>query len=156
MKPYYYLTDQKQQVGPLTEEQIRTAGLTPSTYVWCEGMSEWTPAGNVPELQPYLLPDLPATPPPPFVESPAAERREQVPCPNNHLAFAIITAALCCFPFSIVAIVKASRVLPLHNQGLYEEAQEMADSARTYSIISLVLGLPFYIIWFFLELAVLS
>lgn len=156
MKSYYYLNDQKQQVGPLTEEEIRTAGLTPSNYVWCEGMSDWTPAGNVPELQPYLLPNIPGTPPPPIVNSPAPESSEYVPCPNNHLAFAIVMTVLCCVPFGIVAIVKACKVNSLYNEGLYEAAQDMADSARNWCIASLLTGLLVSIIYFFINLAALS
>lgn len=72
-----------------------------------------------------------------------------MPCPNNHLAFAIITTVIFCIPFGIVAIIKASRVSPLYYEGHYEAAQNMADSAKKYSILGLVLGIIRNILYFF-------
>lgn len=73
--------------------------------------------------------------------SSAADEAEQMPRPNNHLAFAIIMTVLCCVPFGIVAIVKACKVNSLYDQGLVYEAYDMADSAKKYCIISLIFGL---------------
>lgn len=44
-KEWYYLDDQRQQTGPISFETLknlcRTSIITPSTYIWCEGMQEW-------------------------------------------------------------------------------------------------------------------
>jgi hypothetical protein len=72
MRKYYYLADQD-RVGPLTLEEMRLVeGLTPETLVWCEGMPEWLPAGELPELSVIFMPPPPpppssAVPPPPIL-----------------------------------------------------------------------------------------
>jgi len=53
MKPWYYATG-GQQNGPVSlEELVRLVGtgtVKATDLVWCEGMTGWTPAGEVPEL----------------------------------------------------------------------------------------------------------
>lgn len=48
---YYYIIENNQQAGPFTLEQLRVKGITKDTLVWKEGMSVWTPAGIVDDLQ---------------------------------------------------------------------------------------------------------
>ena len=50
----WYIIFNGQQVGPLAIEQLAGYGLNPSSLVWHEGMADWMPAGQVPELAPYL------------------------------------------------------------------------------------------------------
>lgn len=64
-----------QQYGPYDMEQCRQmvdAGqLTPQTLVWKNGLANWTPAEQVPELQPLFAPKAPAMPPlPPTPSAP--------------------------------------------------------------------------------------
>lgn len=51
--------------GPFDAAQLRqkvsTGELTPDTFVWMEGMTEWKPAKEVPQLQPIFA----SAPPPP-------------------------------------------------------------------------------------------
>ena len=51
---YYMLDSNNQNVGPFTADELLRHGLTSNTYVWTEGMSEWTYASNVPELSSML------------------------------------------------------------------------------------------------------
>ncbi len=46
-------------------EQLVQYGLEPNSLVWCEGMENWQPASQVPELAQYLAPAQPAIPVPP-------------------------------------------------------------------------------------------
>ncbi|MBP5764752.1 MAG: CD225/dispanin family protein [Bacteroidales bacterium] len=62
------------------------------------------------------------------------------PKPDNYLALAIITTILCCLPFGIVAIVKASQVDTLYFAQQYEAAQKASSDAKKWSIIGLVTG----------------
>lgn len=57
----WYLIQGNMQVGPVDESQLTALGITPETLVWREGMAEWLPASQVPELR-YLFGA--ATPPP--------------------------------------------------------------------------------------------
>jgi hypothetical protein len=51
----WYYSQGGQQLGPVSEEQLlqwRAAGrVGPNDLVWSEGMTDWVPAGQVPQLQ---------------------------------------------------------------------------------------------------------
>jgi hypothetical protein len=47
---YYFSTDGTTQQGPLDAGGLRAAGVGPGTMVWREGMPDWKPAPQVPEL----------------------------------------------------------------------------------------------------------
>lgn len=49
MKEYFVFINNSEQ-GPFTLAQLASMNITPTTDVWCEGMSDWAPASNVPEL----------------------------------------------------------------------------------------------------------
>jgi hypothetical protein len=63
MKKYYY-NDGKEQHGPFTLEELKQQGIKRDTHVWFEGMSDWLPAKEVPEIAGVLPPPIVATPPP--------------------------------------------------------------------------------------------
>jgi hypothetical protein len=67
--------------------------------------------------------------------------------PNNHLALAIISTILCCWPFGIPAIINAAKVDNLWLSGHQDEAYEAAAKAKKWSIISMVCGLVFWSIY---------
>jgi hypothetical protein len=62
---HYFIHDGHQQHGPFTLETIKTQGLTENTPVWHEGLTTWTPAGQIEELRVLL-----SQTPPPFQISP--------------------------------------------------------------------------------------
>jgi uncharacterized membrane protein YhaH (DUF805 family) len=79
---YYYLENGAQQ-GPVGQDAlaaILTTRLTRDTLVWGNGLAEWTPANQVPELAgilapppaPVIPPALPAAPAAAYAPSPAA------------------------------------------------------------------------------------
>jgi interferon-induced transmembrane protein len=61
------------------------------------------------------------------------------PKPPNHLAWAIVSIFLF-WPLAIVAIIKATSVDTEWNSGRYAEAQSSSDSARTFCLISTIIG----------------
>jgi hypothetical protein len=85
---WFYVQDEK-RMGPVDMEQIvrlvLTATLPPSTLVWHEGLTEWTEAERVPEIEALLPPPLPAgeprppspAEPPPVPARPAAVLRAE-------------------------------------------------------------------------------
>ena len=52
----YYIVENNQQAGPFTLEQLAAKGIAPETNVWTEGMTNWTPASQVPELGELFAP----------------------------------------------------------------------------------------------------
>lgn len=65
MKQYYYVTEAGEQVGPVTMEGLRVAGIGRDTLVWCEGMADWAEAEQLPELAEFFVEAMPCPPPPP-------------------------------------------------------------------------------------------
>ena len=58
--------------------------------------------------------------------------------PDNYLAWAILTTLLCCMPFGVVAIIKATQVDTYWAGGNYSEAEAAAESAKKWSIAGAV------------------
>lgn len=52
----YYVAEGTSQRGPFTEQELPGVGLRPDQLVWREGMPQWLPADQVPELRSYLNP----------------------------------------------------------------------------------------------------
>lgn len=60
--------------------------------------------------------------------------------PSNNLVLAILSTLFCCLPFGVVSIVFASQVDNKWNSGDHAGAQEAADKAKRWAIISAVAG----------------
>ena len=135
----YYMHIGGQQVGPYEENELPSHGLTASTMVWCEGMPDWVAASQVPELS-HLLP--PIQQPPSYQPQPGYGPQQpygaRPPMPATYLVWAILATLLCCMPFGIVSIVKASQVSSLYYQGNYAEARAASRAARNWAIASAV------------------
>jgi len=135
----YYMHIGGQQVGPYEENELPSHGLTASTMVWREGMPDWVAASQVPELS-HLLP--PSQQPPGYQQQsgygPQQPYGARPPMPDTYLVWAILATLLCCLPFGIVSIVKASQVSSLYYQGNYAEARAASRAARNWAIASAV------------------
>ena len=149
----YYMHIGGQQVGPYEENELPSHGLTASTMVWREGMPDWVAASQVPELS-HLLP--PSQQPPSYQPQPGYGPQQpygaQPPMPDTYMVWAILATLLCCLPFGIVSIVKASQVSSLYNQGRYQEAVAASEAAKKWAIWSAIAGVVLSIIGFFLGL----
>ena len=113
---------------------------------WNEGTSSWDRSDAPP---PEGMPsDLPPVPPMPGTGMPGQYRApiggRQVP---NHLVWAILVTLFCFLPTGIVAIVYASQVSSKLAAGDYTGAVESSNKAKTWSIVSAVVGVLFVIIW---------
>ena len=53
---YYYINSAGQQAGPIAADQLAANGVTGETLVWKAGMSQWTKAAQVAELQSFFAP----------------------------------------------------------------------------------------------------
>ena len=149
----YYMHIGGQQVGPYEENELPSHGLTASPMVWREGMPDWVVASQVPELG-HLLP--PIQQPPSYQPQPGYGPQQpygvQPPMPDTYMVWAILATLLCCLPFGIVSIVKASQVSSLYNQGRYQEAVAASEAAKKWAIWSAIVGVVLSIIGFFLGL----
>jgi uncharacterized protein (DUF2062 family) len=62
------------------------------------------------------------------------------PPPENNLVMAIISI-FCCWPLGIPAIIFATQVQGKWSMGDFAGAQDSANKARTFAMISIILGL---------------
>lgn len=157
-------TPQGTTVGPMSVHDLISNGLTHNTYVWTAGMPEWLRASQVPELAQALAGSVP--PPPgnpsqpqyaPGYQQPYQQPYRQpyqqgygVPSakPDNYLVWAIVTTVLCCLPAGVVSIIYANKVDRLWREGDFAGADSASKQARTWAIVSAVLGVVVGIIYF--------
>lgn len=163
MAKYYYIDNNEQQAGPVQADELIQLGVTPDTYVWREGMSNWEKASTLVELAPFLAVNTP----PPFQPTPPAQHKgrptehyntkqteytntenKYEPCPDNNLVLAIVSTILCCWPLGLVAIIQATKVERLWNTGHKEEAKAKAEEARNWAIASIVTCIIGFILYF--------
>lgn len=156
MGQYYYLTPQNEQKGPVDASQLSAYGVNANTMVWAQGMPQWVPAGQVPELKPFF----PAAAPSPAYASQQAPQsvvyvqtnsagtsQPSMPKPGNNMVLAVLTTVFCCLPLGIVSIIYASKVDNLYYAGDYAGALSAAKSARTWAIVGAVGSIVISIIY---------
>lgn len=134
---YYTIRNGKRQ-GPLTIEQLQEAGLTRTTKVWREGLTDWTDAADVEELAAMATE---ATPPPVTPPRQEANRTDPPPMPKTWLVESILVTLLCCLPFGVAAIVFSSQVESMYQLGNYEMAEHKSAQARKMVLWGFGLGL---------------
>lgn len=169
MSQYFYLDANRQQQGPIEGSQLPSYGVNASTLVWCNGMPDWTPAGQVPELAglfagvaPQQAPGAYQQPayqqPQPAYQQPANPYgyNQQMPCPSNNLVWAILSTLFCCLPFGIVAIVYASKVSGLYASGQYDAAVDAARKAKNWSLWSALACVIFWVLYFVVIVGVMG
>ena len=61
--------------------------------------------------------------------------------PKNYLVWSILSTIFCCIPFGIVAIVFASQVNTKWQAGDYAGAQQASQRAKTWTIVTVVVGI---------------
>lgn len=149
MAQYYYLDSSNAQQGPVEESQLIINGVTVNTLVWCAGMEDWKPAGEIPELAYIFRVHAPGG----YTASGATNTyQQQMPVnngfpPSNNLVWAILSTILCCLPLGIVSIVYASQVDSEWSRGNCNEAYRKSRLARNWAIASACSGLVISIIY---------
>jgi hypothetical protein len=148
----YYIVENNQQAGPFTLDQLAAKGITPETNVWTDGMSNWTPASQVSELQSLFAPQpapqpqyapQPEPEPQPDYSSSYSSPEEQGPMPKDWKIPSIILIAVsifCCglcagivnLALGVMALLESNKIEGLYRQGNYAAAQEASDKAGKY------------------------
>ena len=165
MAQYYYLGPNNVQMGPVDLSQLRGL-ISLDTMVWCEGMTNWMPAHQVPEVanlfiapQPQPQPPYQQPQPQPQYQQPYQQPYQQqyqqpqyqqyqqpqgeyseTDRPQNYLVWAILATLFCCWPFGIPAIVFAAKVDSCWNKGDYAGAFDASKKAKMWTIISAACG----------------
>lgn len=175
MADQYYYADGQERRGPVDMATLRSVGITRETLVWREGMPDWRPAGDVPELASFFtLPGRKAGPPPieerppreressPLHDEPSGARLPQrrsredelarTSPPKTYLVESIVATILCCLPFGVVGIVNASRVESRFYAGDLDGAERASREAAKWTKISVGVGLASIVFFFLISL----
>lgn len=147
----WYYAKNGRQLGPVDHaglvRRIAAGEVAPTDLVWRDGMADWTPAGQIPELS--VAPAAgatemsaseqgavdPASPyaPPAVGWSPPNPELVMIP---NYLWQSILVTVLCCWPFGIPAIVYAAKVDGLKARGDIAGARAASEKAKQWCLIS--------------------
>ncbi len=73
----YYISNNGQQAGPFEVQDLIANGLNQSSLVWCEGMANWLPATQVPEVA-QLFTQAPPQPQAPQPQAPQPQYQQPV------------------------------------------------------------------------------
>ena len=169
----WYYTKMGIQQGPVPEDElqnkIRRGEIGDSNLIWREGMADWKPYAQIPELQSggSVVKDREG-PPPMVVEAvPAAPSHptqlqgdsdfgvsQEIPTYLAHslvaLAFSCVCMAFICIPlglpFAIVALVYASKVDRLKAQGDFMGAKASSGNAKLWMIISFAMSALLFLV----------
>ena len=139
----YWINHNGVQSGPVELEALKEMGLTSRAYVWREGMADWVPITQMPELQGMYemvsQPDSVATQQP---QASAAQQSAE-PCPPTNMVWAILATVLCCIPLGIMGIVYAGKVSKLYLAGDLEGAKKASETGAWWCIAAITIG----VIW---------
>jgi len=88
MEKQYHFAIKGKDVGPLDETQLRQrisrGEITAATQAWREGMPDWKPAGDIPELKDLLVASGSSTVKPPLPgATPSAQQTSSSASPAN-------------------------------------------------------------------------
>jgi hypothetical protein len=143
---WYYL-DGDQQCGPINKDELQmivSAGrIKPDNLVWTEGMTEWSQAHNIKEIQ---WPSVTPPPPPNHVvtyQPPAnIDNLKKI---RNYLPWAIIATIFLFIPTGIISIIYSLKAKKAKKTGDYILAKQSANKAKRWIIISIIVASFFLI-----------
>ena len=159
MNNYFYLDESGQQRGPISPMQFNVYGINSHTMVWCNGMSDWLQAGDIPELNEFVNVGgggFSAPPTPPHATANNNTYGRQAPlgvCPDTNLVWGILCTIFCCLPLGIVSIVYACKVENLFYAGNVAEAIDASQKARKWAIYGAVSTAVIYVIGIIIYIA---
>lgn len=165
---YYYINSAGQQAGPVQANQLAANGVTGDTLVWKAGMSQWTKAAEVAELQPFFFqqprpnyqpnyqpqnqgyqPQAQAYQPQTQAYQPQNTGYQPQPQntgmiqkkPDNNMVWAVVCTICCCIPLGAYSIYCAAQVDSAFRKGDYAIAEDWSRKAKKWATWGIVLGL---------------
>ena len=161
MDSFFYVDKDMKQAGPVTPDRFAELGITPETLVWRKGISEWTPAGELEELNGYfntqpepvavssVQPELqqPVHPvPQPMPSQPMPAFQPAMAHVPNYLWLAVLSVLFMLSPIGIFAIHHAAQVNLNLLRGNVDEARRQSSLALRWSLIALFVSAVVFIL----------
>lgn len=174
MKKYYY-SDGKNSLGPFSFDELREKRINGDTKVWFQGLGDWKPAFQIPELADIIS----ISPPPISNNTPTSQpnsgsynsstqntstqntgsyntgsyNNPKGTPPKTWLLESILVTLFCCMPFGIAGIVNATKVESRFYAGDTDGANRSSAEAKKWITISFWIGLTIAIISIFAAIA---
>ncbi len=149
----YYYTDGTNKFGPMSVEKLLICDINAKTLVWYDGMTEWIPAGEVPEIAEALKSVPPPIPKPEREPEPTPAPTPEAPTmptpperPKTWLVESILVTIFCFLPLGIIALIHAWQVDEYYNKRDYDLAIKYSDSAKRWCKYGLIAALVFWAI----------
>ena len=137
----YYIIQNDTQIGPLSRDQLLQAGLTAQTPVWRQGMADWKPAGELPELANLLYDALGRGQTPPTLYYAMLHGVRVGPVGINDLISAGLTADTMVWAEGMQAWAPA-RTVPALQQALADAAMRRGAGFRSTGTQYAAYGTP--------------
>lgn len=163
----WYYSKNGNQLGPIGTEEIQSklasGEIASSDLVWKDGLADWLPAGQVPELRVVNQATRPVSPSPAVQNSPYSPPVAHAPVSPvsynaqvipNYLWQSIVVTILCCWPLGIPGIVYAAKVDGLKARGDIAGAMAASKNAKMWTGIAFGLGLTVIVIYIIFALVV--
>ena len=159
MNRYFYIDYSGKQKGAFTPDELKQENIQRETMVWTQGMTDWTRADQVTDLN-FLFTnavssDNPKTPPPTAIYhtqsyyNPAANMERPKSYMIESLLVTLLPFFICGSVLSllgVIAIVYASQVDSYIHMNRWEEAKESSAKARKWYKITFWLSIGWVII----------
>lgn len=151
---YYFYLSEGIQRGPVPAEQLR-GYITEETLVWREGLAQWTPAGQLAELRPYIegaaatAPDTSAaagSAVPPHYSAPVRPQSTPPAKPNNYLIWSILLTFFCSSVTGLIGVVFGITCNQRYAAGDYRGAEYASNVARNCIYISVIAAVVMFIV----------
>jgi len=150
----WYYSKNGTQLGPVTQAElsakIASGEVSATELVWKDGMSDWTPAANLPEFA-YSAPPAVAAGPVSFAQpspyAPPTAPQGYVAKVPNYLWQSICVTVLCCMPFGVPAIIYAAKVDGLQARGDNAGALAASKTAKMWCWVAFGCGLAFILFY---------
>jgi len=143
------------EYGPVSAETMRQwvieGRANAQTKVLVEGVVEWKPLGELPELNPATLGTRPAGSPAPISAPPAGTRTHPLAVTGLVLGILSLTLGLCCYglPFNLAGIVCSLAALSqIRKDPQRERGRGLAIAGLVLSILSLLLAGLLIVLYF--------
>ncbi len=167
MSNYFYIDNQGKQKGTFTVDELKQENIRKETLVWTQGMEQWKPACEVPELSRLFT--YQSTPTADYLfeanrnYSSITDANQKPIKPKTWLTESILVTVIsflfCCNVFGllgIIAIVKATQVDSDYAGGDYAAALQSSKDARKWtlivfwiSIVLVLLYIAFLVVMFY-------
>jgi hypothetical protein len=142
MKIWVYINGE--QRGPFTLDQLTNMDINPDTPVWHEGMTEWLPASEVPQVYAALfcaengvvnpLQDEPTSLRQLFDHKPATAK--------SYIGWSVALTICCCgSPLSLAALVGSIVTIVRNNAGNERGARKASNITEWLVILAITFGL---------------